>query len=62
MIGTICKVGEKVKNFKPGDRVAYGVFEQYCGECETCMTGHHEICPLRRGAYDPNFGGYNTHF
>ena len=27
--------------FKKGEKVAYGVFENYCGECETCMTGDH---------------------
>ena len=34
IIGKISKVGSRVKSFKVGDKVGYGVFESFCGNCE----------------------------
>ena len=41
--GTVLKVGEKVKNFKPGDRVTVDV-DIKCGECYYCRTGRENLC------------------
>ena len=62
ILGRICALGSNIKQYNLGDRVGFGPFEYFCGDCETCMTGDHNLCPLRRSCYDPNFGGYNTHY
>lgn len=37
-VGIVEQVGNKVKNFKPGDRVI-GPAAPYCGQCERCLKG-----------------------
>ena len=61
-IGTICAIGSRVKRFKIGQKVGFGPQTSFCGECENCDEGHHNVCPERIIAYDPKFGGYNTHY
>jgi len=63
IIAEIEKVGKNVKNFKPGDLVAYGVFRDCCGECEFCRVGNDQLCcnTPYKGTYDPHLGGYSTH-
>ncbi len=43
LVADIYKVGNKVKNYKPGERVTvapiYG-----CGQCELCLSGHENLC------------------
>jgi (R,R)-butanediol dehydrogenase/meso-butanediol dehydrogenase/diacetyl reductase len=48
--GTISKVGDAVKNFHPGERVAVKPIPQ-CGECYWCQKGQYSICAkgLERG-------------
>ncbi len=45
--GTVVEVGKKVKDLKPGDRVALepGIF---CGKCEFCTAGHYNLCAEMR--------------
>jgi len=40
--GIVEKVGADVKEFKPGDRVAFSFAS--CGECEPCLAGQPAIC------------------
>jgi len=42
--------------------VAYGVFADYCGDCNSCHEGRENVCQSRGMTYDPLFGGYNTHY
>ena len=42
--GIVESVGEKVTNFKPGDRVFADNFTS-CGVCETCKKGDYTNCP-----------------
>lgn len=41
--GQIVAVGEGVKDFKPGDRVA-GEAHVGCGKCQNCKQGHYTVC------------------
>jgi L-iditol 2-dehydrogenase len=55
--GEIVEVGEEVKKFKVGDRVA-ATHHVPCNTCHYCLTGHHTVCEtLQRGThFDP--GGF----
>lgn len=46
--GIVTELGEGVKKFKVGDRVAVQPVE-YCGECEFCRNGSVNVCANRRG-------------
>ncbi|TPX57812.1 hypothetical protein SpCBS45565_g08142 [Spizellomyces sp. 'palustris'] len=43
--GYIVKLGEQVKNFKPGDRVGIKWIHYTCGICEFCLSGRETVCP-----------------
>jgi len=43
MSGTIKEAGEKVKDFKPGDRVVIRPLD-WCGKCKACLKGFTHIC------------------
>lgn len=45
--GVIERVGENVTGWSLGDRVAFDSMI-FCGECESCQTGHTNLCPNRR--------------
>lgn len=42
-VGVVEKVGSKIKNFKPGDRVI-GPAAPFCGQCENCKNGNIPQC------------------
>jgi L-iditol 2-dehydrogenase len=49
-------VGEAVKNYKKGDRVACA-HHVPCGKCRYCLNGHETVCDtLRKTNFDP--GGF----
>ncbi|CAG9130047.1 unnamed protein product [Plutella xylostella] len=54
--GVVAKIGSKVKNLKPGDRVAIepGV---PCRVCEFCKTGRYHLCPDIAFCATPPFHG-----
>lgn len=43
--GTVVEVGDLVKAFRPGDRVATLPRRGHCGLCMYCRTGRSESCP-----------------
>ena len=45
--GVVARVGSNVTGWSAGDRVAFDSMI-YCGECESCRTGHTNLCPERR--------------
>lgn len=47
MSGEIVEIGDAVKNFKVGDRVAFNPIVN-CGECEFCKSNRGNICPTRQ--------------
>ena len=60
--GTVVEVGEKITNFKVGDRVCLepGV---PCGKCKFCLSGHYNICPdVDFLATQPNYRGALTNY
>lgn len=56
--GTVAVVGEKVTQFKSGDRVV-GDNAVTCGECEACKAGKYGECHYTRnvGTIDPVYDG-----
>jgi L-iditol 2-dehydrogenase len=54
--GQIVRVGEGVKRYREGDRVALA-HHVPCNTCHYCLSGHHTVCEtLRRTNFDP--GGF----
>jgi len=43
--GTVAAVGEKVKNYKAGDKVSVRMLTS-CGECYYCRSGHENQCVI----------------
>ena len=57
--GQVVKVGERVKDFKEGDRIV-AAHHVPCNTCFYCLTGHQTACDtLRRTNFDP--GGFSEY-
>ncbi|KFY63534.1 hypothetical protein V497_01984 [Pseudogymnoascus sp. VKM F-4516 (FW-969)] len=59
--GTIAAVGSEVKSLKLGDRVAIEPGTP-CRHCESCLSGHYNLCPDMRFAATPPYDGTLTGF
>ncbi len=59
--GYVAKVGERVKGFKVGDRVACETAAEVCGQCVYCLSGNYNLCPHRKG-YGNLIDGAMTRF
>lgn len=59
--GTIVEVGSAVKSLKVGDRVALEPGYP-CRHCESCLSGHYNLCPEMRFAATPPYDGTLTGF
>lgn len=55
--GVVDKIGEEVKNVKPGDRVALHYLIT-CGECAYCVSGNEQFCPDGKMIGHHADGGY----
>lgn len=51
--GKIAAMGAQVRHFMVGDRVGLGWHAGYCGHCNTCLDGDHNLCS---GAVDTIVG------
>jgi len=68
IVGRVVKVGEHVKNFKPGDLAGVGTLANSCGKCSHCEDGLEVYCengviPTYNGIDRyrdnlPTYGGY----
>jgi alcohol dehydrogenase/L-iditol 2-dehydrogenase len=47
--GIVVEVGERVSDFKPGDRVACETAASVCEQCVYCLSGNYNLCPYRLG-------------
>jgi threonine 3-dehydrogenase len=47
-VGVIERIGENVRDFKPGDRVS-GEGHLVCGRCRNCLAGRRHLCKEPRG-------------
>ncbi|RPD67225.1 xylitol dehydrogenase [Lentinus tigrinus ALCF2SS1-6] len=54
--GVVCKVGQKVKTLKEGDRVAMEPGAT-CRVCDDCKRGRYELCPEMKFAATPPHDG-----
>jgi len=57
--GVVDAVGERVTDFRPGDRVVPYLFF-FCGDCRLCVTSREQICPNMTGVLGVrgHHGGY----
>lgn len=59
--GTVHEVGDLVRRFKPGDRVAL-LQRQPCGVCRSCKDGRENLCRQGDGFYgEETPGGYGEY-
>jgi propanol-preferring alcohol dehydrogenase len=54
VVGIVDKIGEKVTNFKIGDRAGIGWLNSSCGRCKFCLSGRENLCSQAR------FTGWNA--
>jgi len=45
VVGVVDEVGEKVSNFKIGDRAGIAWLNSTCGKCKYCLSGRENLCP-----------------
>lgn len=48
-MGEVVRVGEKVKEFKVGDRAGIGAQVWACLDCEICKSDNENYCPHQVG-------------
>lgn len=53
--GVIDEIGADVRGWSVGDRVT-SYFRQVCGRCQSCRTGHSNVCTNRGGSYGVGLG------
>jgi len=58
IVGKVIAIGNKVKNFKIGDRVGVPWLGQTCGACHYCQTGKENLCDKARFTGYQIDGGY----
>jgi alcohol/geraniol dehydrogenase (NADP+) len=58
VIGTVAAVGGEVRSLAVGQRVGLGWQSDSCGECEWCLKGQENLCPLSEGTCVHRHGGY----
>jgi alcohol/geraniol dehydrogenase (NADP+) len=57
-IGTICRIGDQVKNLKVGQTVGVGWNVESCMHCQSCMSGSHQMCAAVQPTIIHHHGGF----
>jgi threonine 3-dehydrogenase len=60
-VGTICEIGNNVKDFKPGDVVS-GEGHVVCGHCRNCLAGRKHLCADTKGVGVNRPGAFAEYF
>lgn len=69
IVGSVVKIGKKVKRFKVGDIAGVGCFVDSCGKCPDCKSGDQQFCQkhvsftynsTEMDGKTPTYGGYST--
>ncbi|TFK82821.1 GroES-like protein [Polyporus arcularius HHB13444] len=67
IVGLVTRVGDNVKEFKPGDRVGVGAQIGSCLSCRACKDGYENYCLQAISTYNAEYpdgvvtqGGYST--
>jgi len=58
IIGTISAIGDGVKKLRLGQKVGLGWHASYCGNCQTCQAGDHNLCIRAQGTITGRHGGF----
>ena len=58
VVGRIAAVGGRVSMVAVGQRVGLGWYSQSCMNCESCMSGDHNLCLQAQPTMIGRFGGY----
>jgi alcohol dehydrogenase (NADP+) len=70
IIGRVLRVGDKVTEFKKGQRVGVGAQIRACGKCVNCKSDQENYCPEMVDTYGAPYpdldgvvsqGGYSSH-
>ena len=56
--GRISAIGDHVTHLKVGDRVGLGWHAGYCMTCESCFSGHHNMCSTPEQTIVGRHGGF----
>lgn len=51
IVGTVTRIGDKVTEFKIGDRVGVGAQRGSCLECRECKDDYENYCPKSINTY-----------
>lgn len=67
IIAEVSEVGSDVKNFKKGEKVAFGTLRHCCGECKHCSNEKEPLCQKisnkgreEKATYGYHWGGFST--
>lgn len=57
-VGTVAATGEYVEHLAVGDKVGLGWHAGYCMNCQSCLTGHHNLCGTASSTIVGRHGGF----
>ena len=58
VVGKVLQIGDDVQNLAVGDMVGLGWHCNYCGNCDMCLSGDHNLCASGVGTIVGHHGGF----
>ena len=58
VIGKVTAIGENVSHLAVGDQVGLGWHAGYCMICDSCLSGHHNLCAQAQATIAGRHGGF----